>query len=416
MSEQPTINHTALAEYVIDANEVLRFKMVQKAADMDDTSLEFVPEMCHQIYGDNENIFGYKGLKVLLYMSASGLRSYLTSSHTDKVDPAKSDGVTADDVLAPLVNVLAPNSVTMNKEEFVVSLDSDSEVNFKPMGDLVNSFSLSDKEGVDRTFEVYFASEATPGLRDYHERLQPWIMFYIDAASFIDIDDDSWRFFLLFEKRIVEGSARHFVVGYMTVYEYYAYGRETNNKRPRIAQMLVLPPFQRLGLGSKLLDTVYSHYKADKTVVDITVEDPSDNFVRLRDFVDTKNCMKLEAYSKDEVMKGFTEKMASAAAKELKICKKQARRVYEIVRLHYTSLADKEQYKEYRIDIKRRLNAPYQKEQSQLAKLQKALKPEEFAAAMVNVTNREQRLENLDKMYQELEHHYRSVLEKVAAM
>jgi len=241
-------------------------------------------------------------------------------------------------------------------------------------------------------------------------------MFYIDAASFIDIDDDSWRFFLLFEKRNVDGSARHFVVGYMTVYEYYAYGRETNNKRPRIAQMLVLPPFQRLGLGSKLLDTVYSHYKADKTVVDITVEDPSDNFVRLRDFVDTKNCLKLEAYSKDEVMKGFTEKMASAAAKELKICKKQARRVYEIVRLHYTSLADKEQYKEYRIDVKRRLNAPYQKEQSQLAKLQKALKPEEFAAAMVNVTNREQRLENLDKMYQELEHHYRSVLEKVAAM
>ena len=25
-------------------------------------------------------------------------------------------------------------------------------------------------------------------------------MFFIDAASFIDMDDDSWRFFLLFEK------------------------------------------------------------------------------------------------------------------------------------------------------------------------------------------------------------------------
>ena len=69
----------------------------------------------------------------------------------------------------------------------------------------------------------------------------------------------------------------------------------------------------------------------------------------------------------------------------------------------------------YRVDVKRRLNAPFQKEQvcfyfrtnwfceasielnslwvrsflqSQLVKLQKALKPEEFAAAMVNVTNR----------------------------
>lgn len=39
-----------------------------------------------------------------------------------------------------------------------------------------------------------------PPCRDYHERLQAWIMFFIDAASFIDIDDDSWRFFLLFEK------------------------------------------------------------------------------------------------------------------------------------------------------------------------------------------------------------------------
>jgi histone acetyltransferase 1 len=67
------------------------------------------------------------------------------------------------------------------------------------------------------------------------------------------------------------------------------------------------------------------------------------------------------------------------------------------------------------VDVKRRLNAPYQKEQSQMAKLQKALKPEEFAAAMVNMTNREQRLESLDKQFLELETHYRSVLEKIAA-
>ena len=69
------------------------------------------------------------------------------------------------------------------------------------------------------------------------------------------------------------------------------------------------------------------------------LQDPSDNFVRLRDFVDAKNCLKLAAFSKDQVglssyltfcvacflkvVQGFTEKMAEAAAKELKICKKQ---------------------------------------------------------------------------------------------
>ena len=44
-------------------------------------------------------------------------------------------------------------------------------------------------------------------------------------------------------------------------------------------------------------------YRADRTVVDITVEDPSDNFVRLRDFVDTRNCLKLEAFSVDKIVK-----------------------------------------------------------------------------------------------------------------
>ena len=67
------------------------------------------------------------------------------------------------------------------------------------------------------------------------------------------------------------------------------------------------------------------------------------------------------------------------------------------------------------MDVKKRLNIPYRKEQSQLSKLQKLLKPQEFAAAMVNITNKEQRLEILEKQFTELETHYKSVLEKVAA-
>ena len=36
----------------------------------------------------------------------------------------------------------------------------------------------------------------------------------------------------------VGGVTRYHTVGYSTVYEYYAYGREVNKKRPRIAQMV----------------------------------------------------------------------------------------------------------------------------------------------------------------------------------
>jgi len=263
---------------------------------------------------------------------------------------------------------------------------------------------------------VFKCDESTLGFRSYHQRLQFWLMFYIDAASFIDIDDDSWRFFLLFEKSSAEGGGHKYsVAGYITVYEYYAYGRTKNMKRPRISQMLILPPYQRQGLGANLLNTLYRNYHSDSSVVDITVEDPSDNFIRLRDFVDTQNCLKIPAFSKEKVLAGFTEEMSSAAASQLKLCKKQARRIYEIVRLHYTSRADAAQYKEYREVVKRRLNAPFKREQTQLEKLKRALKPEELNTVMINFTDREQRLEMLEKQFVELESHYLKVLEKVAA-
>jgi len=404
-------NYSHLQEYVVDANESLNFRLVRKAQDIENSDQDFPPSMTHQVYGDNENIFGYRNLKINLMMSSGSLQSYINYTYNDKVNPAKTDGVSPDDVVGPLVQVLAPESYTESKEQFLKHLASEQETGFRPMGELVHGFKSDGK-----SYEVYKCDESTPGFRNYHERLQFWIMFYIDAASFIEMDDDSWRFFLLFEKHGVDGGEYNYsIAGYITVYEYYAYGRQKNMKRPRISQMLVLPPYQRKGLGAALLNTLYRNYLKDDSVVDITVEDPSDNFIRLRDFVDTKNCLELAAFSKEHVLGGFSVEMGKAAAKDLKLCKKQARRVYEIIRLSYTSLADTEQYKSYRVDVKRRLNAPYQREQSQLEKLKRACKPEEFAAVMVNITDREQRLELLEKQFTELETHYKTILDKIAA-
>ncbi|KAK8770485.1 hypothetical protein V5799_013050, partial [Amblyomma americanum] len=39
---------------------------------------------------------------------------------------------------------------------------------------------------------------------------------------------------------------------------------------------------------------------------------------------------------------------------------KQARRVYEILRLRATNTANASQYRKYRLEVKNRLNAPYQ--------------------------------------------------------
>lgn len=63
------------------------------------------------------------------------------------------------------------------------------------------------------------------------------------------------------------GSVRYASVGFATVYQYYAY---PNHTRPRIAQILILPPFQSNGLGAELLRAIYVYYIGRNEVKDIT--------------------------------------------------------------------------------------------------------------------------------------------------
>ena len=55
--------------------------------------------------------------------------------------------------------------------------------------------------------------------------------------------------------------------GYMTVYNYYAY---PDKIRPRISQVLIIPPFQRQGHGAELLQAFYNDSHAQAKVLDIT--------------------------------------------------------------------------------------------------------------------------------------------------
>ncbi|XP_052744341.1 histone acetyltransferase type B catalytic subunit [Bicyclus anynana] len=398
----------ALAHLVVDGNEVLQFKLVREPEDIEDDDTTFGPEMCHQVFGENENIFGYTDLKIKLYYSEASLQTYLGISYSDKIDPKTSGGLKPDDVEGALRKVLAPGYVT-NIDEFVSMLKKDKQ--FKPHGVLVQSFSTVNREGGEsQEFEVYYCETSTPGFQAYHERLQTFLLWYVDAASFIDVDDDRWTFFTVFEKyRSSTGGTRYAVAAYATVYRYYAYPRHL---RPRISQVLTLPPYRKMGICANLLQAIYSHFILHSEVVDITVEDPSDDFQRIRDYVDAKLCETLSAFHPAKLTQRFTAEMASQAQNKLKINKKQARRVYEILRLKNTNLSDKSAYLQYRLDVKNRLNAPYQKKKLEMKKLQKVLKPDEYAAA-ITTTGMSETQARLSTQYLALEDDYRRVVHRM---
>ncbi|XP_063231534.1 histone acetyltransferase type B catalytic subunit [Bacillus rossius redtenbacheri] len=401
------IAKSAVNSFVTDSNEALELKLVRDVSDLENETTTFKPEMSHQIFGESESIFGYRDLKIKLYYTAAKLTTYLGISYSEVVDPKKCEGIEPDDVGKLIAEKLQPGFHT-NLDDFCNDLAKD--VNFTPFGQLERSFKTKGNENSPpKCYEVYFCDITNPGFASFHERLQTFILWYIDAASFIDVDDENWRFFVMYEKYLQGGSARHAVVGYMSLYQYFAYPL---NIRPRISQMLVLPPFQGRGLGTELLRTVYQHYVAEPSVLDITVEDPSERFQRLRDFVDVANCSMLDAFRPEELHAGFKSSMVEEARRRFRINKKQCRRVYEILRLKHTNIQDARQYQSYRLAVKQRLNVPYKKEMLDRQKLKKLLDDFEYEAT-VTFSSAAQRMEHLEQQYREVEAEYRHVLDRL---
>ena len=51
------------------------------------------------------------------------------------------------------------------------------------------------------------------------------------------------------------------------------------------------------------------------------MEDASENFQKIRDIIDSKNCYKLSCFQKDKVDEGFNRVMIATVAQKLKINK-----------------------------------------------------------------------------------------------
>ncbi|XP_030642382.1 histone acetyltransferase type B catalytic subunit isoform X1 [Chanos chanos] len=396
-----------LAEYKCDTNEAICLKLVRFPEDVDDDSTTFHPEYSHQLFGDDEVAFGYKGLQIQLFYSAGNLSTLFKVKYSAKVTE-KFDCVEPDDVEGKIREVI-PAGFSCNTDDFISLLEK--EANFKPFGTLLHTYTVhSVEEGEDLTYQIHKVNVSCPGFKEFHERLQTFLLWFIETASFIDADDDRWDFFLVFEKYNKDGETLFAVVGYMTVYNYYVYPDKT---RPRVSQMLILPPFQGEGHGAQLLEAVHRYYCTCPKVQDITAEDPSDNYVKLRDFVLVKLCMALPSFSTDRLKHGFSEEMAHEAQDKLKINKKHARRVYEILRLRATDMSDVEQARDYRLEVKKRLYGPYRKNQREITKMKKCLRPEELASHVSQMDTQVQH-EELEKSYQEVLGDYRRVIERLA--
>lgn len=63
---------------------------------------------------------------------------------------------------------------------------------FIPFGEQVDCYTVN-----DRTFEIYRTNIKIPEVKEYHERLQTFALFFIENASYINAEDEKWILFFM---------------------------------------------------------------------------------------------------------------------------------------------------------------------------------------------------------------------------
>lgn len=395
-----------LSGFVNNASDVLKLKFVDSVNELGGEGVSIRPEFTHQVFGEKETIFGYRNLSITLYYTPDTLDLCV---HVDYGETVTMDthGVKPDNIFTALDEWL-PKGYCRSLDAFSAILSRDKT--FTPPGHLLHSY--SSKDGY--SYFIYKGTLNDPEMKDYLSRMQPLLLWFIEAASYIDERDERWQFYILYRQvKDTRGLSHYYLVGFSTVYLFYHY---PDRQRPRISQFIILPHHQRQGHGASLLHEVTSDLSNDPATYDITVEDPSEGFVRLRDFIDCQNALRLPMFQPPNIYKPFNEDILSSATASLKLYKTQVRRVYEILRLKATDRSDVEEYRAYRLLVKNRLNAPHQREEQENKRLCRYLDPAELALAHPppSSISQEEHITRLHEAYLTLEDEYRTVIERLA--
>ena len=137
---------------------------------------------------EEEKIFGYKDLKIKIYYGAGSLVTYFAVEYSAQVTI---ENTRAEEINSKITPMLDPGYYD-NFDSFMHQVKND-QLCFKPMGIKVGEYALNDCK-----FELYQNNLTTPRFKDYHRRLQLFLIWFIEGSSYIEEDDDKWEIILMY--------------------------------------------------------------------------------------------------------------------------------------------------------------------------------------------------------------------------
>ncbi|KAI5208548.1 histone acetyltransferase type B catalytic subunit [Aureobasidium subglaciale] len=306
-------------EWSTSSNDALHISLYRG----DKVVSDFGPAQTYPIFGEEEAIFGYRGLDISLSLAAHNLRPHMDISWTEKF--TQIGDIKASDIREALEDFI-PESAFATKSRAEALADPDA-ASFTPPGTLLHSYT---HEG--HKFEVWKASLSDEGAREVMENVQVLVPMFIEGGTILALDEpwvaNRWTLFTLYQvDKKAENTSPYILVGFSTSYRVFtlpdrreptehdlallqhnetdmdAILRRWNSEtadgdgkllktplqlpsRERISQFLIIPTHQGSGHGATLYNTVFTDLITPDNVCELTVEDPNEAFDDMRDICD----------------------------------------------------------------------------------------------------------------------------------
>ena len=254
----------------ISANKIIYFKIVNNEKEFDDfqnMNLEnsFQPTYTYELFS-NEIIHGYKGLKILISLTPKTLFAHINIQYTEKQE-----------VNDNIENIFAEHfkeRFTRNKANFISKLNEEKDKT--PKGKLIYT---------ENNRRIYNIDILKDDYTDENYSIQALCTYFIDAASFIPIETNFWGYFLIVENLDTNNNDKIENWKTLGICSYKNFHIELYKYFTMLSQFFILPPYQRKGLGTFLLEHIYKYlFKEDKNCLEIMTEDPSIEFILMRDY------------------------------------------------------------------------------------------------------------------------------------
>lgn len=364
--------------WTVSSNDALKISIAD-----DDGYVSFPPLFTYPIFGDSEQIFGYKDLKIDLVFDSVTFLPFVKVSYKEKLNDE------VDDINSKILEFLPEATIVDDEVKWVDTFKKEQSelIDYGKEFELINSYNVKNEEfSVYKTnFKGKSNGPSNGKAIELMKRLQIFVLLFIEAGSYIDTSDELWELFILVSNKTKK------ILGFATAYSYFKYNgalefdnEKDTKKRNKISQFVVLPPYQKSQHGSSLYNSIISFWNGDNTVEEITVEDPNEKFDDLRYRNDFKRLFE-EGFITNlpKNLKTIDSKWFITNAAKYKIELNQFKKLVEIGYL-YT-----ENIKLARLLIKKRL---YEKNRDGLIELELAIRNDKLQTAYESIKQEYDRL------------------------